>query len=52
MREKEMESIGRLIARVLHAISDQEVRRQVRQLVLELGDKFPLYPKRLAVIAK
>jgi glycine hydroxymethyltransferase len=24
MREKEMESIGRLIARVLHAISDQE----------------------------
>ena len=52
MREKEMETIGRLIARVLRAISDQEVRRQVRQMVLDLCDKFPLYPKRMAVIAK
>jgi glycine hydroxymethyltransferase len=52
MQEKEMETIGRLIARVLRSPSDQEVRRQVRQMVLELGERFPLYPKRLAVIAK
>jgi len=28
------------------------VQRQVRQSVLDLTDKFPLYPKRLAAIAQ
>ena len=52
MKEHEMEIIGRLIARVLRSPADVEVQRQVRQSVLDLTDKFPLYPKRLAAIAQ
>jgi glycine hydroxymethyltransferase len=48
MKEAEMESIGRLIARVLRAPGDAEVHRQVRREVLNLADRFPLYPARLA----
>jgi glycine hydroxymethyltransferase len=50
-REREMEMIGRLMAKVLHAPSDAEVQRQVRQAVLDLTAKFPLYPRRLAAVA-
>lgn len=49
MKEPEMAAIGRFIARVLHAPTDTEVQRQVRQGVLDLTDKFPLYPRRLAM---
>src|SRR3989454_358262 len=52
MREREMEIIGRLIARVLRSPADAEVQRQTRQSVLDLTDKFPLYPKRLATIGQ
>ncbi len=48
MREPEMEVIGRSIARVLRAPGDADVARQVRQTVLGLTDRFPLYPARLA----
>jgi len=51
MKETEMETIGRLIARVLRSPGDAEVQRQVRRAVLDLTDKFPLYSKRLAAIA-
>jgi glycine hydroxymethyltransferase len=50
-REREMETIGRLMAKVLHAPSDAEVQRQVRQAVLDLTARFPLYPRRLAPVA-
>jgi glycine hydroxymethyltransferase len=52
MKEREMEIIGRLIARVLRSPADAEVQRQTRQSVLDLTDKFPLYPKRLAAIGQ
>ncbi len=52
MREPEMEIIGRSIARVLEAPGDAEVARQVRQAVLNLTDRFPLYPARLAAVAQ
>ena len=52
MKEPEMAAVGRFIARVLHAPSDTEVQRQVRQGVLDLTDKFPLYPRRLATASK
>jgi len=52
MREPEMEMIGRNIARVLRAPGDAELARQVRQAVLNLTDRFPLYPARLAAVAQ
>ena len=51
IREREAETIGRLIARVLHAPADAEIQRSVRQAVLELTAKFPLYPRRFAPVA-
>ncbi len=50
MREAEMRTIGRLIARVLRSPSDASVQKQVRESVLELTSRFPLYPKRLAAV--
>ena len=46
MREPEMETIGRLISRVLRSPGDAEVEGQVRQAVMNLTDKFPLYSER------
>lgn len=51
VKEREAETIGRLIARVLNAPSDGEVQRQVRQAVLDLTARFPLYSRRLAPVA-
>jgi glycine hydroxymethyltransferase len=48
MREPEMQTIGRCIARILRAPEDEAVRQQVRQDVQALTDRFPLYPSRLA----
>ena len=52
MREAEMEKIGRLIARVLRAPADAEVQRQVRQSVLALTERFPLYAQRLTAVTQ
>jgi len=46
MLETEMREVGRLIAEILHAPQSEEVRDKVRQGVLELASRFPLYPKR------
>jgi glycine hydroxymethyltransferase len=46
MLETEMREVGRLIAEILHAPQSEEVRNKVRQGVLELASRFPLYPKR------
>jgi glycine hydroxymethyltransferase len=48
LREKEMQEIGQLIARVLRAPGDAEIQRQVRQSVLALTEQYPLYANRLA----
>ncbi len=50
MKETEMRTIGRLIARVLRSPSDTSVQKQVRETVLDLTSSFPLYPKRLAAV--
>ncbi len=52
MAEPEMKVIGRWISRVLHAPGDGDVLRQVREEVLALTDRFPLYPEKLAAIGK
>jgi glycine hydroxymethyltransferase len=52
MREKEMQEMGRLIARVLRAPGDAEIQRQVRQSVLALTEQYPLYAGRLASLAR
>jgi glycine hydroxymethyltransferase len=52
IKEGEIEIIGRLIARVLNAPADSEVQRQVRTAILDLTAKFPLYPRRLASVAR
>ncbi len=52
IREREMETIGRLMAKVLHAPADAGVQRQVQQAVLDLTAKFPLYPRRLATVER
>lgn len=44
MKEKEMEEIGDLIAYVLKNIDNEKVRKEVRERVLELCRRFPLYP--------
>jgi glycine hydroxymethyltransferase len=46
MQEGEMIAIGRMIGRVLRAANDSTVLRQVREEVLALTAKFPLYPER------
>jgi glycine hydroxymethyltransferase len=46
MQEGEMIAIGSMIGRVLRAAADSTVLRQVREEVLALTAKFPLYPER------
>ncbi len=48
MKQPEMELIGRFISRVLQAPSDAETHREVRQSVLDLTRRFPLYAGRRA----
>jgi glycine hydroxymethyltransferase len=52
MREPEMEIIGRLIATVLESPRDEHVLRQVREAVLAMTARFPLYAERLAGIER
>ncbi len=48
MKEHEMELIGRFISRVLQAPADADTLREVRQSVLDLTRRFPLYAGRRA----
>jgi glycine hydroxymethyltransferase len=47
MKEKEMEEIGRQIARVLGRIDNETEIASVRREVTKLCDRFPLYARRL-----
>jgi glycine hydroxymethyltransferase len=47
MKEKEMEQIGRLIARALAAVEDESRLAEVKRDVSKLCDLFPLYAARL-----
>jgi glycine hydroxymethyltransferase len=47
MKEPEMREIGRLIAEVIHAPNSEDVRNKVKQGVVDLTARFPLYPKRM-----
>jgi glycine hydroxymethyltransferase len=49
MNEPEMETIGGLISQVLAAPLDEDNRRRVRESVLELTGRFPLYAARRGV---
>ena len=46
MRETEMREVANLLAEVLNAPEDQTVRQRVRNSVLELTSRFPLYPEK------
>lgn len=52
MKEGEMEAIGHMISRVLHAPADPDVLRRVREEVLALTANFPLYPERLGSLVR
>jgi glycine hydroxymethyltransferase len=47
MKEEEMDAIGRMICRVLGAPSNDSVLRMVREEVLALTARYPLYPDRV-----
>jgi len=47
MKEGEMQTIGRLIAHVLKDTKDENRQRDVREQVLALCEKFPLYRDRI-----
>jgi len=47
MREAEMRQIAVLIAEVLQAPEDETVRRRIRDQVIQLTSRFPLYAHRL-----
>jgi glycine/serine hydroxymethyltransferase len=44
-----MREIGRLIAEVIHDPQSESVINKVKQNVLDLTDRFPLYSERLKV---
>ena len=46
MKEPEMEQIGRWIAEALQRRSDDKALDRIRQQVLDLADRFPLYEER------
>ena len=45
MKEKEMEQIGKTIAIVLKAPTDEKILSQARTTVIELTQRFPIYPE-------
>jgi len=47
MKEEEMRTIGRLIARIINDITDEKRIREVKNEVASLGEKFPLYSNRM-----
>jgi glycine hydroxymethyltransferase len=52
MKGEDMKVIGRLIAGVLRATTDETVLRRAREEVLSLTDRYPLYPERLATVGR
>jgi glycine hydroxymethyltransferase len=47
MKERDMEQVGRLIARALAAVDDETELAAVKRDVQKLCDRFPLYAARL-----
>jgi len=47
IKEEEMRTIGRLIARIINDITDEKRIREVKNEVASLGEKFPLYSNRM-----
>jgi glycine hydroxymethyltransferase len=47
MKERDMEEVGRLIARALRAVDDESALAEVKKDVQKLCDRFPLYASRL-----
>jgi glycine hydroxymethyltransferase len=47
MREKDMETIGRLISKALANVENATVLAEVKRDVEKLCDRFPLYATRL-----
>jgi glycine hydroxymethyltransferase len=52
MKGEDMKVIGRLIAGVLRASTDEVVLRRAREEVLSLTNRYPLYPERLAALGR
>ena len=52
MKEPDMEQIGRLISRALHAVDDESALSAVKKDVQRLCDRFPLYASRLEAYDK
>ncbi|MEZ5345420.1 MAG: serine hydroxymethyltransferase [Pyrinomonadaceae bacterium] len=46
MKEDEMRLIAKMIAEVIHDSESEDVKAKVKEQVLELTAKFPMYPKR------
>jgi glycine hydroxymethyltransferase len=47
MKEADMEEVGRLVARALHAVANETVLAEVKRDVKKLCARFPLYASRL-----
>jgi glycine hydroxymethyltransferase len=52
MREKDMESVGRLISRALQKVDDETALTDVKHEVKKICDGFPLYASRLEAYEK
>ncbi len=44
MKEKEMKLVGEMIVKIIKNISDENIKKEVRESVRELVTKFPIYP--------
>lgn len=45
MKEEEMKLIGEMILKIIKNISDEKIKKEVRESVRELVMKFPIYPE-------
>jgi glycine hydroxymethyltransferase len=52
MKESDMETIGRLISRALHAVENETELADVKREVQKVCDRFPLYASRLGAYEK
>jgi glycine hydroxymethyltransferase len=44
MKETEMKLVGEMILKIIKNISDENIKKEVRESVRELVTRFPLYP--------
>jgi glycine hydroxymethyltransferase len=44
MKEEEMKLVGEMIVKIIKNISDENIKKEVRESVRELVTKFPIYP--------